>query len=85
MSDDLPPKLPETLAELDVARALLGERARTPLRRPSELRLVALVGIAPDAEQARVWKRTLGILREELVGELGDRQIAQPQRLSRAS
>ena len=70
-ADPLPPRLPETLAELDQARALLGERARTALRRPAEARLAQLVGLVPDAALAAAWKRTLGIYRQELLGELG--------------
>lgn len=69
---DLPPRLPATLPELDQARALLGERARDrALRAPVAERLERLVGLVPDAAVAAAWKRSLGVYRQEMLGELG--------------
>jgi hypothetical protein len=84
---DLPPRLPTTLAELDAARMLLGEQARTALRAPSAARLARILGQVPDAALAAAWKRSLGVYRQELLGELGsgDGQHAEAQRLARAS
>ncbi len=88
--DDLPPQLPTTLKTLDLARMLLGQRAKRALRPETEARLVELVGRAPTgATQAQQWKRGLSVLREELLGELGSgrehEERAEPQHLSRAS
>jgi hypothetical protein len=70
--DELPPRLPETLQELDQARTLLGECANKGLNAKAAQRLEALVGELPSAAVALIWKRALKTYREELQGELGD-------------
>jgi hypothetical protein len=72
-AEDLPPELPETLAELDEARLLLGQRGRGDELGPKpRAKLVSLIGAYPSPALALRWKRSLRDYREELQGELGD-------------
>ena len=69
----VPPKTPESLAELERAIILLGSRAKGPLTKPRRKELIGLVGAYPDAAVASVWKASLKPLREdEIFGDAVD-------------
>lgn len=70
--DMLPPRIPDTLRELDDAREYLGHVSKgARLSESPRRRLVCLVGTYPDPQTAAAWKRALGALREEML-EMGD-------------
>ena len=62
---DLPPKVPETLAELDRAIQLLGQRSKHALKTKTELELADLIGWSPNQQQAQDWKKALKAFRDE--------------------
>jgi hypothetical protein len=74
--DELPPRIPDDLAELTEAVALLGEAATKGLRKTApQLRLAELLGRLPHTPaEARVWKDALKAYRKELIalGNLDD-------------
>lgn len=70
-ADELPPRIPEELKDLERAVLLLGNRWRTDLNPKARKELEALVGRYPSKEQAAAWKTALRGLREEMT-ELGD-------------
>lgn len=61
----VPPKTPESLAELERAIILLGSRAKGPLTRLRRRELVDLVGAYPSEAVAAEWKRILKPLRHD--------------------
>lgn len=71
---DLPDHVADfTLAELDEARNLLGQRARgDELGNKARRKLDELLHTYPSPKVARQWKRDLKELRDELCGELGE-------------
>lgn len=81
--EELPPRIPEQLAELDQAVALLGNRAQQEkLKSEAAARLVALIGEYPISKKlAARWKAALkGLARD--IREMGD-TAPQPKRAPR--
>jgi hypothetical protein len=70
-TDELPPRIPEAIKDLERAVLLLGNRWRTDLNPKARKELETLVGKYPSKAQAALWKSALRALREEMV-ELGD-------------
>ena len=68
---ELPPRVPEELAELGATVQLLGNRSKTDLGPKPRARLLALIGCYPDPKAAAYWKIALKGLRQEMV-ELGE-------------
>ena len=65
---DLPPKVPESLAELDRAVMLLGAIAKGDLlKKPRKDELKTLLGAMPKRETAARWKSELKRVRDEYV------------------
>lgn len=63
-----PPRVPETLAELDLAVMLLGHVSKGAKMQPAKReKLKQLVGATPGAEQATVWKKVLKGLRPDML------------------
>lgn len=71
LSQDLPPRLPETVKEVEQAVMLCGSRAKGDLRAPARRLLEQLIGKYPTVAEANRWKRTLKAYREELIADLG--------------
>ncbi len=62
----LPPRLPQTEDELDLAIKLLGNRKHCELGLTAQNKLKNLLGIYPTVKQASLWKRTLRRVYREL-------------------
>jgi len=64
--EELPPRIPEDLKDLERAVLLLGNRWRTDLNPKARRELEDLVGRYPSKAQAALWKSALRALREEM-------------------
>jgi len=65
--EDIPPEVPTTQAELDLAIMLLGHLGQHGSLRPSKRsQLVKLVGAYPSQPQAVAWKAVMKGLRPEM-------------------
>lgn len=63
---DLPPTVPETRAEIDEARMILGHRTKGELRPALARRLADLIGAVPrDTATAANWKSGLLAVRDD--------------------
>jgi len=63
---DLPPLVPETLADLDRAVVLLGILAKgQPMKKSRQDEVEALLGTVPQPEVAAAWKTELKRCRDE--------------------
>lgn len=63
--DNLPPRVPTTLSELQRAITLLGSRQTLDLKRRPRAELIELLGEYPDQRTAAEWKRFLKRLRKD--------------------
>lgn len=71
LAEDLPPRLPEDIKEVERAMMLCGSRAKGDLRARARRLLEQLIGKYPSVAEANRWKRSLKAYREELATELG--------------
>jgi hypothetical protein len=70
MSDDLPPRVPPELPEMDRLVMLLGFRSKcVDLSARVRAELIALCGAYPDPLTAARWKQHLREIRAELAAE----------------
>lgn len=61
----LPPSVPQQLAQLDRAIVLLGNRVKGELRASVRSELLGLVGRYPDPATAARWKSALKAIRDD--------------------
>jgi hypothetical protein len=70
MSDDLPPRVPSELPEMDRLVMLLGSRSKcVDLSARVRAELITLCGVYPDPLTAARWKKHLREIRAELAVE----------------
>jgi len=70
MSDDLPPRVPPELPEMDRLVMLLGSRSQgVSMSQRVRAEPTALCGAYPDPSTAARWKKHLREIRAELVAE----------------
>ncbi len=70
VSDDLPPRVPPELPEMDRLVMLLGSRSKcVDLSERVRAELIALCGVYPDPSTAARWKKNLREIRAELAAE----------------
>lgn len=55
----LPPRLPQTEAELKRAIILLGNRKQVELKTEARHELESLIGVYPTIKEAALWKRVI--------------------------
>ena len=55
----LPPRLPQSVEELELTIKLLGNRKRAELGIPTQNKLKRLIGVYPTCKEAALWKRIL--------------------------
>jgi hypothetical protein len=68
--NDLPPRVPTELPELDRLIMLLGSRSQgSDLTKSVRAELIALCGVYPDPTKAALWKSELRQVRAEMKAE----------------
>ncbi len=69
MISDYPPRVPDTMPDLDRAIVLLGEAAKQRLGHKTAEELRRLIGATPDRDTGAAWKKHLKALRADLIAE----------------
>lgn len=79
----LPPRLPPDVEDINRAICLLGNRIASELKDKTKGELISLLGIYPSQEQAKYWKQALKRLLKE--GLEPDALMEEPEAFSRPS